>query len=65
VGPKPPGTDLVTHVLGRFPPEERAAVDRAIPEAVAAIRCLVEEGMASAMNRYNARKRANGTKEDE
>lgn len=65
VGPKPAGADLVEHVLGRFRPDEREAVNRAIPEAVAAIRCWIEDGVVEAMNRFNARKRAGATKDEE
>lgn len=65
VGAKPPGTDLVEHVLGRFGPDERAAVDQAVQEAANAIRCVIEDGVVTAMNRFNARKRANGTTKDE
>lgn len=60
VGAKPPGTDLSEHVLGRFCPEEREAVDQAVLSAVDAVRCVLEEGVVSAMNQFNARNRANG-----
>ncbi len=48
-----PGKGLVGHVLGRFPPEEQARIDRVLPVAVEALLCLVQDGTAAAMNRYN------------
>ena len=56
VGANDPGHDRVGHVLGRFAPAEREAVDRAICTAVEAVTCVLEESVDAAMNRYNARR---------
>ena len=53
VGEKPAGWDLVDHVLGRFSPKDREAVDVAADRAVEAIRAIIAEGPDAAMNRYN------------
>lgn len=55
VGANDPGQDRVGHVLGRFAPDEREAVDRAIRTAVEAVICVLEESVDAAMNRYNVR----------
>ncbi|MDO5696063.1 MAG: aminoacyl-tRNA hydrolase [Eubacteriales bacterium] len=54
VGAKPPGGDLIAHVLGRFPVEEGAAVDDAVERAADAVTALITNGPAWTMNRYNA-----------
>lgn len=44
----------IQHVLSRFSPEEEGRFsDLVIPNTVAAIRCIVSEGPAVAMNRFN------------
>ncbi len=47
------GQDLVKHVLGKFPPEERQAVDDAIAQAALAVPVIMMEGMETAMNHFN------------
>ena len=47
------GRDLVSHVLGRLPPEERAKVDRLVPVAAEAALWILDHGVTSAMDRYN------------
>ena len=44
---------LVDHVLGRFDPERRQAARRMVATAADAVQCLVEKGLAEAMNRFN------------
>jgi len=48
--------DLAGYVLADFPPEDREAVDEAIDLSATAVSCLVREGSAAAMNRFNARR---------
>ena len=45
--------DLVGHVLGRLDPARAAAVGRTVDVAVDAVLCLVAQGIAEAMNRFN------------
>ena len=53
VGAKPPGWDLVDHVLGRFSSEERKVVDEAIRRAADAVEMILQDGVDAAMNQYN------------
>ena len=53
VGAKPKGWDLADHVLSRFSKEDRQLVEEAIGHSCKAIRCIVEEGVDAAMNKYN------------
>lgn len=55
VGAKPKGRDLADHVLSRFSKEERVLVEESIQKSCKAIRCFVEEGIDSAMNKYNCK----------
>jgi len=48
-----PGQPLERHVLGRFTIEEATAVDKAIADAVAALRHIIREGVDAAMNMVN------------
>ena len=50
---RPPSDEAVDYVLSRFSREEQAAVDRILGAASAMVRCVLEEGIAEAMNRYN------------
>ena len=45
--------DAVEHVLGDFTTREKAVIRDVYPVVVAAIDCLVAEGVKAAMNRYN------------
>jgi PTH1 family peptidyl-tRNA hydrolase len=48
------GTDeVVDHVLDRFRPEERPAVDEAVLRARDAVEAFAERGIDAAMNRFN------------
>jgi len=44
---------VIAHVLSDFTPEERQIIARAIPTASEAVYCLLAEGLAVAMNKYN------------
>jgi PTH1 family peptidyl-tRNA hydrolase len=44
------------YVLADFPPEEVLVVQEAVGLAADAVSCLVEEGPAAAMNRFNGRR---------
>ncbi len=56
VGNKPEGWDLVDHVLGTMPPEEREKADEAIKDAVSAAVLMLQGKTDQAMNDYNAKK---------
>jgi PTH1 family peptidyl-tRNA hydrolase len=47
------GGDLIKHVLGRFPANERPVVDEAIEKAAKAVPVLMQEGTDVAMNQFN------------
>ena len=55
-----PGGDLSAFVLGRFTPEEQAAVATMTEQAVSAGFCWLEHGVEQAMQRFNARIRDKG-----
>jgi len=44
---------IINYVLGDFTPDEKQIITRVIPEVSEAILCLLTEGLAVAMNRYN------------
>jgi PTH1 family peptidyl-tRNA hydrolase len=44
---------LVDHVLGQFAPAQRCVVRQMVATAADAVQCLVEKGLAEAMNRFN------------
>ncbi len=46
--------ETIDHVLGRFDPEERADIDRAINRAVEGIELWLNNGIDAAMNRINS-----------
>ncbi len=48
--------DLAEYVLSDFPPEEMKVVQEAVRLAADAVLCLLEEGPAAAMNRFNPRR---------
>jgi peptidyl-tRNA hydrolase, PTH1 family len=51
-----PPEDLAGYVLADFPPEDVLVVQEAVGLAADAAVCLIEEGPAAAMNRFNARR---------
>ncbi|MBB5263377.1 PTH1 family peptidyl-tRNA hydrolase [Catenibacillus scindens] len=57
VGEKPKGWDLADYVLARFSPEDRKIMDEAVDLAADAVEMILREGVAAAMNTYNAKKK--------
>ena len=55
VGEKPKGWDLVDHVLGHFPEEERKLMDQACARAAEAVRMMLAGDVDAAMNRFNTK----------
>lgn len=47
--------DAADRVLGEFRPEEQSLLGETLARAAAAVQCLVSDGLAAAMNRYNVR----------
>lgn len=47
------GTSVISHVLSRFTADERPKMDAAIQRTVEAMACIVTDGFARAMNRFN------------
>ena len=45
--------ETISYVLSDFTPDEKQAITQVIPEVGEAILCLLTEGLATAMNRYN------------
>lgn len=45
--------DMVKHVLGKFPPNERKIIDKAILDAASAAEIMIVEDINTAMNKYN------------
>jgi len=54
IGRPPPGMDPVDYVLAPFTKDEESSLRRALPRAVDAVICFLEEGAGPAMNRFNA-----------
>lgn len=48
-------SDTVDHVLGRFAPDEQAAIDETIGRTADAVECWATEGLTPAMNKFNRR----------
>ena len=55
VGKMPPEGDMVAHVLGRLPVDERKLLERAYENAVGAVECMVCDDIDRAMNLYNGK----------
>ena len=55
IGRPAPGEDPAEFVLSPFPHEEAPHIEASLERAVAALECLVAEGVESAMNRFNVR----------
>ncbi len=47
------GSKMVSHVLSRFPADERTLIDESIDRASSAIETAVAQGFEMAMNRFN------------
>jgi len=45
--------DIIAYVLSDFTPEENQVITQVIPRASEAILCLLTEGLAAAMNKFN------------
>ncbi len=45
--------DIIAYVLSDFTPEEEQVITQVIPRASEAILCLLTEGLAAAMNKFN------------
>ncbi|HEX74789.1 MAG TPA: aminoacyl-tRNA hydrolase [Dehalococcoidia bacterium] len=45
--------EIVNYVLSDFTPDEKQTIIKVIPEVSEAILCLLTEGLAAAMNKYN------------
>lgn len=56
VGAKPQGWDLADYVLGHFSGEEQEAIDEGRALACKAAEVILEDGVAAAMNQFNAKK---------
>jgi PTH1 family peptidyl-tRNA hydrolase len=54
IGRPPAGADPVDYVLAAFDPEEAAALDGHLERAADAVEAVLTEGVAPAMNRFNA-----------
>lgn len=54
IGIDAPSYDAVDHVLSKFKPGERAAVDKAVADAAQAVLTFVRQGAEAAMNQFNA-----------
>lgn len=57
IGAADGATDLASHVLADFGPDEVLVVQEMVGRAVEAIECLLREGAPSAMSRYNGPRR--------
>ncbi|WP_294151006.1 aminoacyl-tRNA hydrolase [uncultured Clostridium sp.] len=58
VGEKPPRMDLADYVLSRFPKEEKEEMEQAFSDGAAAAVSMMNEGIDTAMNRFNGSARA-------
>ncbi|MBN1269275.1 MAG: aminoacyl-tRNA hydrolase [Kiritimatiellae bacterium] len=48
-----PGEDMVDHVLSTFTPEEREAIEAAVPRAADAVESVLRNGVEKTMNDFN------------
>jgi PTH1 family peptidyl-tRNA hydrolase len=53
IAPVEEDADAIEHVLSDFTPEEKTVMKEVYPRVAAAIHCLLTEGIAAAMNKYN------------
>ncbi len=53
IGGPPPGVEPRDYVLGKFGDSEAEAIAGAVERAAAAARCMLEENLDTAMNRFN------------
>ncbi|MCQ2749004.1 MAG: aminoacyl-tRNA hydrolase [Clostridia bacterium] len=57
VGAKKENSDLVDHVLGQMSKADRKEFDEALDKAVAAVEETLDNGITSAMNKFNEKKK--------
>jgi PTH1 family peptidyl-tRNA hydrolase len=57
IGVSAPDEDAIEHVLGRFRPSERPAIEDAVVRAAQAVAVWVHQGVEVCMNQYNAEPR--------
>ena len=50
---EPSEDDIISYVLNGFTPDEKQTITKVIPVVSEAICCLITEGLAAAMNKYN------------
>src|SRR5438067_3089104 len=62
IGVGEPGPDAVDHVLSKFKPGERAAVEEAVAAAARSALVWVRQGTEAAMNRFNGPEDPQGAK---
>ena len=62
IGVDAPRDDAVDHVLGRFRPAERKAIEDAVSLAAQAVGVWARQGVEAAMNKYNADAKDKGGK---
>lgn len=55
VGGKPQGKDMIGHVLGSVPPDEREAMEEGIERAAQAVVSILNDGPDKAMNLFNTK----------
>ena len=55
VGKKPKQWDMVDWVLGHFEGEDATLIEESIENAAGAVTCIIEEGVDSAMNKFNGK----------
>ena len=53
IGAPPPGVEARDYVLDKFDGDEAEAITGAVERAAAAVRCVLEENIDAAMNRFN------------
>ena len=53
IGTAPEGLDGMDYVLGHFSPQERLVVEKSVATVAEAMACLIEEGIQTAMNKFN------------
>lgn len=58
-------TDLTGHVLSRFRPDEREAIENALASAVDAVQLALSQGFAAAANQFNTRTKPTHTHHDD
>jgi PTH1 family peptidyl-tRNA hydrolase len=63
IGRPEAGTNAADRVLADVPPDERSVLLHAVTNAAGAVRSLIAEGPARAMNRYNVRPRPDSPSE--